>query len=191
MKPFKTVVLILVAGLLFGACAAGKKRKSANYYREHKSSLDSLRSLYDELYHHQAFSAGFTDKSYKYFVMEVITDTVRYIYNTEKNQPQVIEMISKFQYDKEKIRRFGELMKANECLWLSKSSFYANEKRETVTYLSFKSAATDRPFVENKYYVLIFMDHPITSTGIRQRIKDGELVKIDELVYFTIGNAYR
>jgi hypothetical protein len=191
MKTCKTTLLMLMVAVLLNACMKGANRKSANYYRENQSALDSLRILYDDLYQHQPFSAGFTDKSYQYFVMEVITDSLRYIYNTEKNRPQVVDIISKFQYDPKKIRRFGELMKQTKCLWLSKASFYANEKREVITYLSFKSAATDRPFVENKYYILIFIDHPITSEGIRQRIADGKLVKIDDLVYFMIGNGYR
>jgi hypothetical protein len=191
MTPCKSIILLLTVGLLFGACTASSKRKSASYYKEHKTSLDSLRLLYDELYQHQAFSAGFTDKSYKFFVMEVVTDSVRYIYNTEKNQPQVVDLIKKFAFNEQKISRFGALMHQNECLWLSKASFYVQDRRETITYLSFKAAVENRPFVENKYYILLFMDHPIKTPDIERRIRDGKLEKIDELVYFMIGNGYR
>ena len=123
--------------------------------------------------------------------MEVTTDTLRYIYNTHINEQQLYETVKKFRYDTIMLKKLSNLMKSTKCLWLSKSSFYINEKRETVTYLSFKSAKTDRPFVENKYYILIFLPYPITSADIKAKINNGDLVKIDELVYFMIGNGYR
>jgi len=123
--------------------------------------------------------------------MEVTTDSLRYIYNTHINEQQLYEAVQKFQYDTAMLKKLSILMNATKCLWLSKSSFYINEKRETVTYLSFKSAKTDRPFVENKYYILIFLPYPITSADIKAKINNGDLVKIDELVYFMIGNGYR
>jgi hypothetical protein len=123
--------------------------------------------------------------------MEVRTDTVRYIYNTEKNKPQIYATVAKFQYDTAMLKELSIKMKAIKCLWLSKSSFYVNEKKETITFLSFKSTTIENPFVDNKYYILIFLDHPITSEDIRTKIKKGDLVKIDDLVYFTIGSNFR
>jgi hypothetical protein len=175
------------------SCASSSKstRKTAKYYKENKQAISELRELYEKLYLQHPFSAGFTDKSYKYYVMEVKTDTLRYIYNTEKNKQQVYQNITKFHYDTAMLRDLTFKMKETKCLWLSKSSFYVDEKRETVTFLSFKSASSNGPFVENKYYILIFLNHPITSPDIRARIKKGELVKIEELVYFTIGTKFR
>lgn len=181
--------ILLIA--LLCSCGSSKQRKSADYYYDNKTSINEMRSIFDQLYSHQPLSVGFTDKSYKYYVMEVTTDSLRYIYNTHINEQQLYETVKKFQYDTAMLRKLSVLMNSNKCLWLSKSSFYINEKRETVTYLSFKSAKTDRPFVENKYYILIFLPYPITSADIKAKINNGDLVKIDELVYFMIGNGYR
>jgi hypothetical protein len=181
--------VVLIVGLM--SCAATTTRKTASYYKQNKKQISEMRSLYEQLYRHQPFSAGFTDKSCKYFLMEVRTDTVRYIYNTEKNKPQVYQTIHRFQYNSDLIQELTKRMRALKCLWISKSSFFMDEKRETITYLSFKSAARDQPFVENKYYILMFLNHPINSPEIKARIRRGDLVKIDELVYFTIGSGYR
>jgi hypothetical protein len=180
----------LIAAALM-SCAATANRKSADYYLQNKNSINGLRQLYEQLYSQQAFAVGFTDKSCKYYVMEVRTDTVRYIYNTEKNKPQIYATVAKFQYDTAMLKELSIKMKAIKCLWLSKSSFYVNEKKETITFLSFKSTTIENPFVDNKYYILIFLDHPITSEDIRTKIKKGDLVKIDDLVYFTIGSNFR
>jgi hypothetical protein len=191
MKKIKLVSLLFWVAVSLVSCTAASKRKSADYYNQNKTALDNLQKLYEQLYRQQPFSAGFTDKSYKYYTMEVKTDTVRYVYNTEKNKEQVYSMIDRFNYDTMKLKELSAKMKTLQCLWLSKSSFFVNDKKETVTFLSFKSAAVNKPFVENKYYILIFLPHPITSPDIKERIKKGDLVKIDELVYFTIGSKFR
>ena len=167
------------------------KRKSAEYYHEHKQTITEIRKLYDELYKKQPFSAGYMDRSLKYFVMEVTTDTVRYLYNSDRGRNQLYETITKFKYDTSKLVSIYSKMKEIECLWLSKSSFFIEGNREKVTYLSFKSASSGGPFKENKYYILIFLTRPFTSPEIKKRIKRGDIVKIDELVYFTIGNRFR
>lgn len=184
-----TVSMVFITA--FVSCAAGSKRKSAEYYTENREAINELRNMYEKLYNHQPFSAGFTDKSFAYYVMEVTTDTVRYIYNTEKNKEQVYETISKFHYDTTLLRLFSHKMKEVKCLWLSKSSFYVKEKWETVTFFSFKSSKSDRPFVENKYYILLFPETPFSSERIAKKIAAGSLVKIEDMVYFTIGNRYR
>lgn len=188
MENKKIIWLILGAVLLYSCTGT---RKTASYYRENKGAIDSMVHLYEKLYAYQPFAAGFTDRSCKYYVMEVRTDTVRYVYNTEKNAPQVLALVERFAYDTAQIRDLTVRMKALKCLWLSKTSFYVNKTKETVTFLSFRSVAVDNPFVENKYYILLFLPYPITSPDLRERVKKGDLVKIDNLVYFTIGTKFR
>ena len=183
-------LLLVAVGLL--SCSAGKKNlKSTEYYNQNKYAIEQLRSYYDSLYRQQAFSVGFTDKTFTYYVMEVTTDTLRSIFNTEQSEQQLFRTISKFNYDTALLRKLAVSMKDIKCLWLDKASFYLNEKKETVTFLSFKSKAIENPFVENKYYVLLLLPHPINTPGLQAKVKKGDLVKIDELVYFTIGNRFR
>ncbi|ULQ52065.1 hypothetical protein [Flavihumibacter fluvii] len=191
MKNGRLYFWALLGILCLQACTSASKRKSADYYEQNKTLIHETLQLYDQLYRHQPFSAGFTDKSFKYYLLEVNTDTLRYIYNTDNNDQKFYQTILKFQYDTTKLKNLGTNIKAIKCLWLSKSSFYVDKRRETVTFLSFKSASTDKPFVENKYYILIFLPHQITSPDISERIKKGRLVKINDLVYFTIAPKFR
>ena len=150
-----------------------------------------MRSLYDSLYRQQPFSVGFTDKTFTYYVMEVTTDTLRYIYNTEKSEHQLYRTIERFKYDTAILKRLALRMKEIKCLWLDKSTFYLDEKKDTITFLSFKSVSIETPFVENKYYVLLFLHHPLDTPGLRAKVKKGDIVKVDELVYFGIANRFR
>ena len=177
--------------IFFVSCLASSPRKSADYYYKNRESISHILELYDTLFAHQPFSAGFSDKSFQYYLMEVTTDSVRYVYNTERNKQQVIDLIVKYGYDTSQLGQMARLMKSIKCLWLSRTSFYVDEKRQTVTFLSFKSAANDGPFVENKYYILLFPTQPVSSASIDARIKKGDLVRIRDSVYFTVGNKFR
>jgi len=190
MKFNRLNIIAFVAFVFLCACASSK-RKSADYYELNKTVIHETIKLYDQLYQQQPFSAGFTDKSFKYYLLEVTTDTLRYIYNTDNNDEKFYEVIKNFQYDTAKLRELGDRMLDIKCLWLSKASFYVNEKRETVTFLSFKSKSTDRPFVENKYYILIFLPYPMDNPKINERVRKGSLIKINDLVYFAITSKFR
>ena len=182
-------MLFLLVGLT--SCMVGSKRKSADYYEKNKEAITQIRYYYDQLYSHQPFSIGFTDKSFKYYVMEVTTDTLRYIFNTDQSETKLFETILRFNYDTLLLQELAVKMKEIKCLWLDKSSFYVDEKKETVTFLSFKSAMVDKPFVENKYYVLVFLNHKLEHPDLKAKVKKGDIVKINDLVYFAIGNRFR
>ena len=191
MIDFKSCILSSIIGLTLCSCAVHAPRKSADYYEKHKDEITEVRKYYETLYSHQPFSLGFTEKSFKYYVMEVTTDTLRYIYNTEQSEKKLYETILQFKYDTAMLRQLADKMKEIKCLWLDKSSFYLDGEKESVTFLSFKSLKVDKPFVENKYYVLIFLNHELKDVEAKARVKKGELVRINDMVYFMIGNRFR
>lgn len=198
MGQTKKYGFVFLLGGFFVSCIGTSERKSADYYNENKQTITEIRQLYEDLYKQQPFSAGFSDKSFTYYVVEVNTDTVRYIYNTASSTQQLYSTVLRFNYDTIKLKELGEKMHTIKCLWLSKSFFYVDGERENVTFLSFRSVDLNKKFVENKYYILVFLPHPIATlphpiatadTG--NSIKNGELVKIDSLVYFMIGSGFK
>ena len=191
MIDFKSYILASIIGLTLCSCAVNAPRKSADYYEKHEDDITEIRKYYETLYSHQPFSLGFTEKSFRYYVMEVATDTVRYIYDTEQSEKKLYETILRFKYDTAMLRQLAQKMKDIKCLWLDKSTFYLDGIKESVTFLSFKSVTVDKPFVENKYYILIFLNHELKDVEAKARVKKGELVRINELVYFMIGNRFR
>ena len=191
MTDLRAYIIVLIPFVALSSCAVNSTRKSASYYETNKDQITEIRKNYEALYSHQPFSVGFTDKSFKYYVMEVTTDTLRYIFNTEQSEKKLLETIQRFRYDTAQLRQLAREMKEIKCLWLDKSSFYLDGVKESVTFLSFKSVTVDKPFVENKYYVLIFLNHELRDAEAEARVKKGELVRINDLVYFMIGNRFR
>ncbi|HET9432291.1 MAG TPA: hypothetical protein VFO37_00980 [Chitinophagaceae bacterium] len=171
------------------SCAA--ERKSEKYYQDNKSDLVALKSYYDALYKNQPFSAGFTDKSCRYYVMQINTDTLRTVYTTDTRKEELWKNVLRYQYDTVLLSKMAQTMKKLKCLWLGKTTDWLGEQKETYTFISFGSALVDKPFVEDKYYILIFLDRKIDHPVVAGKIKKGELVRVDDLVYFTIGSSYR
>jgi len=191
MCQYKVLVFSLFVLTGLSSCYSTSGRKSASYYEKNQLEINTIRMLYDSLYHHQPFSIGFTDKTFKYYVMEVTTDTLRSIYNNERSEKQLFETIARFSYDTSMLKQLSTKMKEIECLWIDKASFYLDEKKDTVTFISFKSVLIDKPFVENKYYILLFLKKKLEHPYLQNRVKKGELVRINDLVYFMIGNKFR
>ena len=164
------------------------ERKSASYYYQNKDAINEMRTNFDYLYQQQPFATGFTDKTFKYYVLQIMTDSFRSIYNNEEQKDQIMKNVLRYNYDTTMMRTLSHQMKKIKCLWLGRESYYVDEEKDNFTYISFKSA--DRVFRENKYYILVFLDHAIDSTDL-ERIRKRKLVKIDSLVYFTTTNRYR
>jgi len=186
-----TIWFLAAACILGASCAMKVERKSASYYLKHKQEITDILNNYHALYNKQPFSCGFTDRSYKYFVMQIMTDTVRYIYNTELNKATLYKAVKLVRYDTARLSLMMNQMKNIKLLWMDKTSFWVNEKEEIVTFLSFKSVAVEQPFTENKYYILLFTDQRLDIPELRERLKKGDLARIEDKVYFMIGNQYR
>ncbi len=170
MKALKLFISILLTLAIGQSCSP--ERKSASYYQENKKEISELKNEYDALYRQQAFSAGFTDKTFKYYVMQIITDTLRAIYNSEKRKDELWQNVLRFHYDTVALKKMAAMMKKIKCLWVGKTDRYFGEKREVFTYISFQSA--DRAFRENKYYVLILPDRKVDYPEVQEQIKKGE-----------------
>jgi hypothetical protein len=183
-----TVILLCLAII---GCFGKGQRKSGDYYAKNEATLHHIRNIYDSLYAKQAFSIGYTDKSFRYYFVEFTTDSVRYVYNNESSADSLNNAITKFGYEHSQFMRLVMLMKQAECLWLDKVRRFLDNEPVYFTYLSFGSVLTEKPFVENKYYVLIFPKGNINKEALKQRISRGGLVPINDSVYFTISNRFR
>jgi len=182
---------ILLIWITVTCFSCGAERKSAKYYQENKADLATLKSYYDSLYRTQPFSAGFTDKSCKYYVMQINTDTLRSVYTTDTRKGELWKNVLHYQYDTVLLNKMAQKMKHLKCLWLAKTTDWLGEQKETYTFISFRSVPIDKPFVEDKFYILVFLDHKIEHPIVNDNIKKGKLVPVDDLVYFTIGSSYR
>jgi hypothetical protein len=176
---------------MIAGCFGKGQRKSEAYYAQHASDLQVLKKTYDSLYQYQPFSVGYTDKSFKYYFVEFTTDSIRWVYNNETGADSMAATFQRIGYAPERFQRLLEIMKSTKCLWIDKVKRFADGKPAYFTYMSFGSVLVDKPFVENKYYALIFPNDPNALSAVRRSAKRGGIVAINDTVFFTITNRFR
>ena len=189
MKKYRLYIILLAITLVGFSCTTA--RKSAKYYDQNKAAIKELRNYFEILYKQQPFAAGFTDKSFKYYAMQIVTDTLRSIYTNDTREKELWDNIYKFNYDTALLKKMAVKMKEVKCLWIGRSAYYMDEQKMPFTFISFGSALIEKPFVEDKYYILVFLDRKLEHAELEDRVKKGKLVPVDDLVYYTIGSSYR
>lgn len=191
--PSKKASLLyaIVLLLLLSGCFGKAQRKSADYYTRNAVALQAIRANFDSLYQVNPFSIGYTDKSFRYYFVEFTTDTVRWVYNNVYSPDSLANAMQRMGYPASQFKRLLVSMKEVQCLWLDKTKRYLEGQPVYFTYLSFGSALADKPFVENKYYVLIFPNGPQPKAALQRRAKSGGIIPINDSVFFTVSNRFR
>jgi hypothetical protein len=177
--------------LLLTSCMASRKKKSADYYFKNEKSITDILKLYEELYSTQPFSLGFSDRSYKYVGMDIKTDTVRYAMEIEESEKAFFYAIGAFKYDTVDLRRLFVKMKEIKCIWLGKDNLFYKGREETVVFLSFRSVALGNPFLDRKYFMLMFFNPGFINSETTMEIEKHGYKKVNDHIYYTIAEAFR
>ncbi|ADQ17472.1 hypothetical protein [Leadbetterella byssophila] len=185
----KLLLLSLIP--LLSSCFTSKVRKSEEYYFINEGSIKDLLKNYDKMYQKQPFALGFSDRRFSYYTLIMYTDTVRYIYNSKLKRELVFEEMMKSPLQNEELTQLAQQIKELECLWIDKSELYLEGRKIPATFLSFKSLLFHRPFEENKYYILAFLDSPLPKTTTTRRLRKYGYHEVGHNVYFTISNRFR
>lgn len=185
----------------FCSCASSKKL-TAGYYYENEQALSTIEQSYRALYKQRPFAVEFTDRDLSYVSLTIITDTLKYIYEFDMDEPRLRDTLSKYQLDTTRIMKLINQMKAIHCVWINNLDYYADEQKRNMVFLSMKPLLWRLPFSDKKYYILTFFSQPqyFDSEGRllanrRQRrlrrINDDIFRRINDKVCYTISERFR
>ena len=107
--------------------------------------------------------------------MQIITDTLRAIYNSEKRKDELWQNVLRFHYDTVALKKMAAMMKKIKCLWVGKNDHFFGAKREGFTCISFQSA--DKAFRENKYYDSFYPIAKLTTRKCRSKSGEAKLCR--------------
>jgi hypothetical protein len=189
----------LAASLAFGSCA---NLNIHNYYRRHGSSLDSIETTYRLAYARKRFSIEFTDRSFEHVSLELVTDTLTYIYEYSIGDQRMEDTLLKFGYDPGPIHTLIAGMRERECTWINNLDYYTGETRHSLIYISLWPRAFNSPFVNKKYYILTYFSQPQYFDGegnllVGRRLRrvrriNGDIYhRINDQVCYTISGRFR
>ena len=189
----------LAALLLFSSCTT---LNIANYYHHHKQSLDGIENTFRNAYQKKPFSIEFTDRSFNRVSLELITDTLTYIYEYQVGEPRLQDSLKKYGYDTTAINYLIRTMQNRECTWIDNLDYYTDTTKHSLIYISLWPRRFNFAFVNKKYYILTYFQQPqyFDSEGRllvgrrRRHIRkiNGDVYhRINDRVCYTISDRFR
>jgi hypothetical protein len=189
----------LAALLLFSSCTT---LNIANYYHHHKQSLDGMENTFRNAYQKKPFSIEFTDRSFNRVSLELITDTLTYIYEYQVGEPRLQDSLKKYGYDTTAINYLIPTMQNRECTWIDNLDYYTDTTKHSLIYISLWPRRFNFAFVNKKYYILTYFQQPqyFDSEGRllvgrrRRHIRkiNGDVYhRINDRVCYTISDRFR
>jgi hypothetical protein len=200
--PIKLTVAILFSGILSFTSACSPKTISTKYYYQHEKALDRVEENYKDLYLQQPFTIAFTDREFNTLSLEIITDTLSYIYEFTADESRLTDTLLAYHFNAPKVVELIRQMQSIRCTWINKLDYYVDENRNTLVLMSIKPVALNAPFSYKKYYTLTYFPQPqyFDSAGQlldkkklrRLRRINGEIFKrINDKVCYTISGNFR
>ncbi len=195
------IVLLLCIVAMMCSCAS-RKVFSTNYYAENEKTLTSIEQLYKAIYAQKHFSVAFTDKSFEYISLEILTDSIKYIYEFNIKEPRLQDTLVKYGLP---VKDFTDLitqMSSIHCIWINNLDYYTNNQRHSLVFMSIRHVAIHLPFTSEKYYILTFYSQPqffdaegnlLAGRRLRKlRLVNGDTFRrINDKVCYTISERFR
>ena len=196
----KLFILFLAVECLTVSCSP--RNISTKYYYENSIALDKIEETYKELYLLQPFNIAFTDRHFKTIAVEIITDTLSYIYAFDVIEPRLYDTLVKYHLNAPKVLELIQQIQSVQCIWINNYNYYEDEEVNSLIFMSIKPRALRSPFSNKKYYILTYFEQPqyFDSYGRlldkkqlrRVREINGEIFKrINNKVCYTVSGKFR
>ena len=158
MNKTSVILLFSLTTGLFFSCSP--KNISTKYYYENEKILDRIEKTYKELYPKGPFTVGFTNRKFKTISLEIITDTLSYIYQFNIDEHRLADTLVAYKLNVPKIIGLIKEMNSIRCTWINQSDYYVDGKKHSLIFMSIKPYALKAPLSYAKYYVLTYFEQP-------------------------------
>jgi hypothetical protein len=198
-KLIHTILFLAVAACII---SCSPKNISTKYYYENEKVLDKIEETYKALSPQHPFSIAFTSRDFKTVSVEIITDTLSYIYDFGVDEPRLYDTLVAYHMNAPKVIKLIQQMQSIRCTWIKNYDYYVDGKKNDLIFMSIKPVALKAPFAYSKYYILTYFQQPqhFDSEGRlldkrrlrRLRKINGEVFRrINDKVCYTISGKFR
>ena len=193
-------IIILTAGIFLLSCSP--RNISTKYYDQNKNVLDKIEETYADLYKQKAFTVAFTDKYFQIITLEIITDSLTYIYSFGLQEKRIKDSLQKYGLNIPETLELIRKMRSIRCTWVNNFDHYVDGVKKSLIFISVKPTALNTIFSNKKYYILTYFSQPqyydkegrlLDNRKQRELQKlNGEVFKrINDRVCYTISSNYR
>jgi hypothetical protein len=179
-----------------------KTMNITRYYHRHQSILDSIELVYTQAYQHKPFSIEFTDRSFGRVSLELVTDSLTYVYEFWVGEDRMQDTLRKYGFSTLAVNDLITRMRAVDCTWVNNLDYYTDERKHSLTYISLWPRVFNSPFVNKKYYILTYFQQPqyfdadgnlLVGRRLRhiRKINAEVFRRINDRVCYTLSDRFR
>lgn len=184
-------------------CSCSTPRSvSTKYYEKHEPELDKIETIYKELYKQKPFSLQFTNRKFNEVALEIMTDTLKYVYTVGINEPRLNDTLRKYGMNVKGTADLISKMKAVKCTWINNLDYNTETGIQLLVFMSIRKLSANLPFVPPKYYILAYFNKPqyydsegrlLTGRRLRKTSKiNGDVFwRINDKVSYTVSTSFR
>ena len=193
------IAIVVLAAGTFTACSP-TNHFTARYYKENQAMLHRIRDTFQVLYKQKPFSLEFKDKNFRFISFELLSDTMRYIYNFDLDQPNFADTLYKYGYNAKGIIGMAADMREIKCTWIAKLSYFENRLEKQLVFISVRHNKLKSFMKGEKYYALAFFNERqyfdkqgrLTDKSEKRRMREinGQIFHriTDRICYAITGN---
>lgn len=159
MRPVICNMILVIAAFSLGSCSYSKKF-SHTYYQENDSLFQSINRQYKQLYEERPFSAGMSDKAFKRISFEILTDSIKYVYNFDIGEKRLNDTLAKYKFDVKGINSLIADMQQLHCTWITNLDYYENGQKKYLVFVSIRHRKLKAFLRSEKYFTLAFFNRP-------------------------------
>ncbi len=195
-----TATCILLAAVSLFSCSSGKEL-TPGYYKQNEPRLISIKDRFKKIHRLHPFSLEVKDKDFSTIGLEIITDTIRYVYSFNLAEHHLTDTLQAYRFNVQEMTSLINDMRKIHCTWITNLDYYENRQEKYMVFLSLrnKETATSR---REKYFTIVFFDQPqyFDSKGRLldkeksrniKKINGQTFYKINERVCFTLSGSFR
>ena len=200
MKNRSNYIFFVFSAVILYSCSP--KTISTKYYEQNKDVLDKIEDSYSRLYQQKPFTVAFTDRYFQTISLEIITDSLKYIYEFGLHEKRIKDSLEKYGMDMAGTLELIRQMRSIRCTWVNNFDHYVDGKKRSLIFISIKPTALNSIFSKKKYYTLTYFSQPqyydkdgrlLNNRKQRQLQRlNGEIFRrINDKVSYTISSNYR
>jgi len=179
----------IIACLFLAACSSSKEL-SADYYRQNEEALVSIKDRFKKIHRLHPFSFEVRDKDFSEVGIEIITDTLRYIYHFNPGENNLADTLKAHRFNVPEMLTLFADMKQMRCTWITNLDYYERGQEKYMVFLSLRHNKLGSKRKE-KYFTVAFFDQPqfYDNKGrLLDKEKSRNIMKINGQVFYKINS---
>ena len=197
------LLMVLSAILIVQLCSCSPALYIAEkYYNQHEKVLVAIEKNYKMQYASKPFAIAFSDNSFNFISVEIITDTIKYIYEFEVGECRLNDTLKKYKLNQIAVHQLIDNMRLVKCIWINMLDYYVEEQKNELVFIAIRPIGMNNPFTNKKYYILTFFSKQqyfdkegnllARNKHKRRREVNGDFVRrINDKVCYTISDRFR